>query len=81
MTQWIRVNHNGSIKFGTLDSGTISVYAGDMFDGPTPTSEIIPLDSVEILTPCLPSKIIGLWNNFGAVAAKNDLALPHEVTG
>ena len=78
MTQWIRVNHNGDIKFGTLDSGTISVYEGDMFDGPSPTSEIIPLDSVEILTPCLPSKIIGLWNNFGAVATKNDLDRPAE---
>ena len=78
MTKWIRVNHNGNIKFGTLDGGTISVYAGDIFDGPSPTSEIIPLDAVEILTPCLPSKIIGLWNNFGAVAAKNDLDRPTE---
>ena len=49
-----------------------------MFDGPTPTSETIPLSSVEVLTPCLPTKIIGLWNNFGAVAAKNDLDQPPE---
>ncbi len=78
MTQWIRVNHNNSIKFGTLADGQISVHSGDMFDGPSPTSETIPLDSVEVLTPCLPTKIIGLWNNFGAAAAKNDLAQPEE---
>ena len=66
MTQWIRVKHNGDIKFGTLDDGQISVHTGDMFDGPTPTSESISLASVEVLAPCLPTKIMGLWNNFGA---------------
>ena len=78
MTQWIRVKHNGNIKFGALDNGHISVHSGDMFDGPSPTSESIPLASVEVLTPCLPTKIIGLWNNFGAVAAKNGLDRPRE---
>ncbi len=78
MTQWIRVKHNEDIKFGALDNGKISVHTGDMFDGPSPTSESIPLASVEVLTPCLPTKIIGLWNNFGAVAAKNDLDRPPE---
>ena len=78
MTKWIRVKFNGDIKFGDLDDGQISVHSGDMFDGPTPTSETIPLSSVEVLTPCLPTKIIGLWNNFGAVAAKNDLDQPPE---
>ena len=78
MTQWIRVRHDENIKFGTLDDGQITVHTGDMFDGPSPTTESIPLDSVEVLTPCLPTKIIGLWNNFGAVAAKNDLDRPTE---
>jgi 2-keto-4-pentenoate hydratase/2-oxohepta-3-ene-1,7-dioic acid hydratase in catechol pathway len=78
MTKWIRVKHNEDIKFGTLDNDQISVHTGDMFDGPTPTSESIPLASVEVLTPCLPTKIIGLWNNFGAVAAKNGLDRPPE---
>ena len=78
MTKWIRVKHNEDIKFGTLDNDRISVHTGDMFDGPTPTSESIPLASVEVLTPCLPTKIIGLWNNFGAVAAKNGLDRPPE---
>ena len=78
MTQWIRVKHNGDIKFGTLDDGQISVHTGEMFDAPSPTSESIPLASVEVLTPCLPTKIIGLWNNFGAVATKNGLDRPTE---
>ena len=78
MTQWISVKCNGDIKFGDLDNGQVSVHSGDMFDGSTPTSETIPLSSVEVLTPCLPTKIIGLWNNFGAVATKNGLDRPTE---
>ena len=78
MTKWIRVNHNEDIKFGTLDDEQVSVHSGDMFDGPSPTSESIPLASVEVLAPCLPTKIIGLWNNFGAAATKNGLDRPDE---
>ena len=78
MTHWIRVKHDDNIQFGTLDDGQITIHSGDKFDEPTPTDEILPLDSVEILTPCLCSKIIGLWNNFGAAAAKNDLERPPE---
>lgn len=78
MTQWMRFKHNEDIKFGTLDDGQISVHTGDMFDGSTPTSESIALSSVEVLTPCLPTKIMGLWNNFGAAAEKNDLDRPPE---
>ena len=78
MTQWIRVKHHDNIKFGILNDGKISVHTGDIFDGPSPTSETIPLDSVEVLTPCLPTKIMGLWNNFGTAAAKNGLDRPPE---
>ena len=56
MTQWIRVRHDENIKFGTLVDGQINVYTGDKFDEPTPTEESLPLDSVEVLTPCLSSK-------------------------
>ena len=78
MTQWIRVEHDGDIKFGTLDDGQISVHAGDMFDGPRPTPETIPLASVEVLTPCRPTKMIGVWNNLGAAAIKQGLTKPDE---
>ncbi len=78
MTRWMRVKHDENIKFGALVDGQITVHSGDKFDEPTPTTEILQLDSVEVLTPCLCSKIIGLWNNFGAAAAKNDLERPPE---
>ncbi len=78
MTQWIRIEHDGKTKFGALSDGQIRVYEGDMFDDPSPTAETVPLDSVDVLPPCLPTKIIGLWNNFAEAAAKNGLTRPEE---
>jgi 2-keto-4-pentenoate hydratase/2-oxohepta-3-ene-1,7-dioic acid hydratase in catechol pathway len=78
MTKWMRVKHNEDIRFGSIHNKHISLHTGDMFDAPSPTSESVPLDSVEVLTPCLPTKIIGLWNNFGAAAVKNGLGQPPE---
>ena len=70
MAHWLRYSHNGSEGFGTVADGTIAVHSGDMFDGPRPTGETLVLGEVVVLTPCLPSKMIGLWNNFHELAAK-----------
>jgi len=78
MTQWLRFEHNGSQGFGTVLDGVISVYGGDMFSAAAPTGQTLSLESVEILTPCVPSKMICLWNNFAANAAKQNLSAPAE---
>lgn len=78
MTQWIRFRQNGEEGFGTLDNGTIHVHTGNMFDGPTPGEQHVPLESVEVLTPVQPSKMICLWNNFRALAEKLEQAIPPE---
>ena len=78
MPQWIRYRHKGEIGFGTLAAGSITVYRGDLFDAPSPTGETLPGDAVELLTPCVPSKMVALWNNFHALAAKLELEPPDE---
>ena len=78
MTQWIRFEHRGGIGFGTLDSGTIEVHNGIMFETPEPSAEQIDLAAVKILPPCIPGKMICLWNNFAANAAKQNLSKPPE---
>lgn len=70
MTHWIRFEHAGRDGFGTLSDGRIAVHDGDMFGAPMATGASLPLDSVRVLTPCRPSKMIALWNNFGQLAAK-----------
>ena len=78
MARWIRFEHQGQIGFGTLDGATIRVHEGDMFEDPRPTGATLPLAEVKVLTPCTPSKMICLWNNFHALAARLGVAEPDE---
>lgn len=78
MSHWIRFNAHAADGFGTLEGGTIAVHEGDMFDAPTATGETLALADVTVLTPTVPSKMIALWNNFHALAAKMDMPEPAE---
>jgi ketopantoate reductase/2-keto-4-pentenoate hydratase/2-oxohepta-3-ene-1,7-dioic acid hydratase in catechol pathway len=78
MTHWIRYEKGGKRGFGTLEGETISVHEGDMFAGAKPSGEKLKLADVTVQTPCDPSKMIGLWNNFHQLAAKNSFQHPDE---
>jgi 2-keto-4-pentenoate hydratase/2-oxohepta-3-ene-1,7-dioic acid hydratase in catechol pathway len=78
MAHWIRYEHGGAIGFGTLADGRIAVHRGDTFDHPEPTGEQLALAEVRVLTPCVPSKMIALWNNFRALGEKLGVAAPEE---
>ena len=78
MAHWIRYERDGSIGFGTLADDIITVHAGDMFERPEPSGERIPLGDVRVLAPCVPGKMIALWNNFRALGAKLGVAPPEE---
>ena len=78
MAKWIRFEQDGKTGFGTLEGDGIAVHTGDMFAGAKPTGETLKLSSVRLLTPCEPSKMICLWNNFHQLAAKNDFTEPNE---
>ena len=78
MQTWVRYEQGGKTGFGTLDGETISVYSGDMFNNPTPTGEKVQRAQVKLLTPCTPSKMILLWNNFYSLAEKLGVAVPTE---
>ena len=78
MPHWLRFEHQGHIGFGTLADAAIAIHDGDMFDDPTPTGTTLALGDVKLLTPTVPGKMIALWNNFHALAAKLDLTPPDE---
>jgi ketopantoate reductase/2-keto-4-pentenoate hydratase/2-oxohepta-3-ene-1,7-dioic acid hydratase in catechol pathway len=78
MAQWIRFERGGRTAFGTLENGTIAVHDGDLFGENRPTGERVALADVKVLTPCTPSKMICLWNNFHQLAAKNNFQVPDE---
>ncbi|HEY4316034.1 MAG TPA: fumarylacetoacetate hydrolase family protein [Herbaspirillum sp.] len=79
MTQrWVRFIHDGETHFGTLEEQGIQIWKGDMFDAPAASGSYVGLDQARLLMPTQPSKIIALWNNFGALGAKLNLGRPPE---
>ena len=78
MAQWLRFEQDGQTKFGTLDGETISIHSGDMFSGPAETGETAQLADVRVLMPCIPSKMVCMWNNFRAMTTKVGGEIPEE---
>ncbi|MDZ5698763.1 fumarylacetoacetate hydrolase family protein [Chelativorans sp. M5D2P16] len=78
MTKWVHFEDGGRQGFGILDGDEIVLHTGNLFDNPQPTDQRRPLSAVRLLAPCQPSKIIALWNNFSALAAKLGVAEPEE---
>ncbi len=78
MTNWVRFRHQGRIGFGTLTQSDIAVHDGEMFGDARPNGQQLALSDVELLAPSEPSKVIALWNNFHALAAKLKMPEPPE---
>jgi 2-keto-4-pentenoate hydratase/2-oxohepta-3-ene-1,7-dioic acid hydratase in catechol pathway len=78
MAKWVRFESQGKSGFGILEGDTVIVHSGDMFGAAKPTGETLKLADTQLRTPCDPSKMICLWNNFHQLAAKNDFKEPKE---
>lgn len=78
MKSWVRYrSRDDRIGFGLQDElGQIHVHDGNMFYTPIPTGVLLKVDDVTLLSPCQPSKIVALWNNFHALAAKLGKTVP-----
>lgn len=75
---WLRFKYQDTVRFGTLEGKRIQVWEGAMFAEPKPSGQYVNLDDVKVLMPTQPSKILALWNNFGALGAKLNLTRPAE---
>lgn len=75
---WVRFEHQGTTRFGTLAHDRIEVFEGDMFARPVASGQTIALADVKLLMPTRPSKVLALWNNFGQLATRLGLATPAE---
>ena len=75
---WVRFAHAGDTGFGLIDGERIRVHRGDMFADAQPTDRVLALADVQLLSPTQPTKVIALWNNFAALGAKLNLAVPVE---
>jgi 2-keto-4-pentenoate hydratase/2-oxohepta-3-ene-1,7-dioic acid hydratase in catechol pathway len=71
VTRWARFRAaDDRAGFGVLDVQGIIEYQGNLFEHPTPTGGRLANGAFRLDSPCAPSKIIALWNNFHALGAK-----------
>jgi 2-keto-4-pentenoate hydratase/2-oxohepta-3-ene-1,7-dioic acid hydratase in catechol pathway len=76
--KWLRFMHGGEARFGTLEGDAVRLHRGSDFGALQPDDTVLPLAGLKLLPPVQPGKLIGLWNNFRAAAAKNGWAEPAE---
>src|SRR6202790_5911043 len=69
--QWARFRSNdGRTGVGGFDGKHIAEYAGDRFGAPPAPGRPVAGGSFALASPCAPSKIVALWNNFKALSIK-----------
>ena len=76
--KWLRYTRDGQIGFGVLENERVIAYRGELFGDKTPSGEVLDLSAVQLLPPCEPRTVVGLWNNFQALADKNGWTVPPE---
>ena len=76
--RWVRFEHAGQAGFGTLEGEVVEVHEGEPWTGARPTGTTLALAGLKLLAPVRPGKILALWNNYMALAAKLKLADPPE---
>lgn len=74
----VRFQTAAGIKYGVLNGEEIRVIAGDIFGTYDITDEVFRLDSVQLLSPCEPSKAVCVGLNYHDHAREMKLALPKE---
>jgi 2-keto-4-pentenoate hydratase/2-oxohepta-3-ene-1,7-dioic acid hydratase in catechol pathway len=75
---WLRFEAEGVQRFGTLSGESIDEFSGSMFAEHHQTGRRFDFSRVRLLTPTLPTKMIGLWNNFHERARVENLHRPEH---
>jgi 2-keto-4-pentenoate hydratase/2-oxohepta-3-ene-1,7-dioic acid hydratase in catechol pathway len=77
MIRWARFRSNdGRDGFGVFADTHIVEYEGDFFGSPRPTGRSVARGEFTLQSPCAPSKIVALWNNFNALSVKLGKSAP-----
>ncbi len=74
--KWVRFTLDKKSEFGLLDGDEIIIYRGDLFGEKTATGKNVNVSMVKLDTPCVPTKIPALWNNFYQRATYEGNAIP-----
>ena len=79
MQRWVRFRQNdGSTGYGVLNQDEITRYSAEPWSDSKVEGGRIHISDVTLLSPCVPTKIVALWNNFRELSAKLDKAIPNH---
>jgi 2-keto-4-pentenoate hydratase/2-oxohepta-3-ene-1,7-dioic acid hydratase in catechol pathway len=76
--KWLRCLDGGEERWAILDGDAAELVDGSPHGAHARTGRRVPLDAIAWRPLPRPSKILALWNNFGAAAAKNGWTRPAE---
>lgn len=76
-THWARAAEPATEEPYPADE-KLQLLDGDPLAGGAPTDRVVNRSSVEVLVPCMPTKIVGVARNFAAHAEERERAVPQE---
>ena len=72
----VRFEHEGNIKFGILNGEQITVVTGDIFSDYQLSKQVVDLQIVKLLSPCVITKAVCVGLNYRGHAQEMKLELP-----
>jgi 2-keto-4-pentenoate hydratase/2-oxohepta-3-ene-1,7-dioic acid hydratase in catechol pathway len=76
--KFIRFEKDGQLCYGLLTGTDVQKITGDIFTEYTIGKESFELDKVNVLPPCLPTKIVAVGLNYRGHAHEMNMAIPDE---
>ena len=74
----VRMKAGDDIAYGVADAEGVLVYRGSPFVAWEPTETVVPWDSVQLLAPVLPTKVVAVGRNYVEHADESGVPVPDE---
>lgn len=74
----VRFKAGDDIAYGLAEAEGVTLYEGTPFVAWEPTETLIPWESIQLLSPVLPSKVVGVGENYVEHAEESGSDVPEE---
>jgi 2-keto-4-pentenoate hydratase/2-oxohepta-3-ene-1,7-dioic acid hydratase in catechol pathway len=76
--KFVRFSINDKVSYGLVKDDKVVKLEGSQYEDFRPSHIEYALSDVKLLAPCVPSKIIGMGQNYGDIEIKPDTKLPKD---
>lgn len=78
LKSYVRFRHGDTTRYGVVRGERVFALEGDLFEQPAETTVSFSRTEIDMLVPCLPSKIVCAGLNYRSHAEELHLGLPDE---